>query len=68
MKWNVKFLEIDFAESMFVVVRTKKFMRDCIVPTVKYDGGSITLWEYFENEELSDLVKIYRIRRKEQYH
>ena len=68
MKWNVKCLEIDIAESMFVVVRKKKFMVDCIVPTVKHGEGSITLWEYFGNEEVSDLVKIYGIRRKEQYH
>ena len=61
-------MEIDIAESMFVVVRKKKFMGDSIVPTVKHGGGSITLWGYFGNKKVSDLVKIYGIRRKEQYH
>lgn len=39
----------------------------CIVPTVKHDGGSVTIWDCFGGTVIGEIVKIDGIIKKEQY-
>lgn len=52
-------------------VRRKKgerFKSQCIAPTVKHGGGSVTVWGCFSYDGVGDLVRIEGIMRKEHYH
>jgi len=47
--------------------KDEKFMRDCVLPTVKHGGGSVQIWGCFSYAGTGDLVKIVGIMKKEQY-
>ena len=42
-------------------------MSECVVPTVKYGGGSINLWGCFSQAGVGDFVRIDGIMKKEDY-
>lgn len=53
------------------IVRRRKgerFKKQCIAPTVKHGGGSVTVWGCFSYDGVGELVKIEGIMRKEHYH
>jgi len=39
-----------------------------VIPTLKYDGGSVTVWGCFAGDKVGDLVRIKGIRDKTRYH
>ena len=47
--------------------RSEKMIPQCVVPTVKYGGGSIMVWGCFSGHGIGDFVKINGIMKKEHY-
>lgn len=45
----------------------EKILPDCVVPTVKHDGGLVMIWGSFCAAGVGDIVKIDGILKKEQY-
>lgn len=59
-----------FGQSRRVFVRrsaTERMLPECIVPTVKHGGGSVTVWGCFSYFGTGTLHRIDGIMRKEQY-
>lgn len=44
----------------------EKLMANCVVPTVKYGGGSIIVWRSFSSQRSGYFVHIEEIMKKEQ--
>lgn len=45
----------------------ERFQYDCVIPTVKYDGGSIMFWSYFTAQGTGPLVKCSNHMNSEEY-
>ena len=46
----------------------ERFKPDCIVQTVKHDGGLVMVWSSFSHADVGQLKAIEGIMEKEQYH
>lgn len=69
--WSVKFKKIlrtyesefELSGSKRVTSAEEKMLPDCLVPTVKYDGGSVMVHGCFSGNGVGDLIKIDRIMK-----
>ncbi|GAB1860734.1 SFRICE 017567 [Camponotus japonicus] len=50
---------------IFVRSSSEKLIPQCVVPTVKYGGGSIMVWGCFSGHGIGDFVKIEGIMKKD---
>jgi len=46
----------------------ERMMNQCVIPTVKHGGGSVTVWGCFAENKVGDLVRIEEIIDKTRYH
>ena len=47
--------------------QNEHYIPQCIVPTVKHEGGSIMVWGCFAGHKIGDLIRVRGIMKEEQY-